>query len=604
MIENHIIQEVLRSVDIVQLVGDYVQLKRMGRNIKGLCPFHAEKTPSFSVSPDKGMYYCFGCGAGGSAVDFLMRMEGLNFLEALQRLAERVGIELKHVDGGRELTHRRVRDVQREIMREASDFFVRELGAAQGAAARQYAQRRGISEEMMEVFSLGYASADWEGLPKQLRLRGQDLESALNLGLVGKREKGGYYGRFHERLMFAVRDEQGHVIAFSGRALEAGDTAKYINSPESDLYTKGQHLFGLYQAKEHIRREKSMILVEGNLDAVMMHGYGFRHTVASLGTALTSEQAKLVSRFCDKLILMYDGDKAGQKATMRALGVLLAYPIETRVVQLPDGTDPDSFVRIYGREAMVALIDDAQPLAMWCVKRQCESILAAPLELRKHSLGELGALLKLFTDTLAQRHFLDESARILSMDPGRLAGELSIAYSTNALGQSKAGARPLPRPRRDPVEWSLLRILLEHPDKLVDFVQSDGMDLLEDADVTNLLQAVHSLSGALSAHETLEQLEDKHLKSLYNECMCSDVLVGDELLEDWYRGAVARLTQRWVGREIVRVGNALQLSVVQNNEEETASLLERYGALQKLRIDASAERCMNWDSLERGPTAV
>ncbi|MFA5625603.1 MAG: DNA primase [Bradymonadales bacterium] len=604
MIEEHVIREILSSVDIMRLVGDYVQLKRVGRSIKGLCPFHAEKTPSFSVSPEKGVYYCFGCGVGGSALDFLMRIEGLSFLDALGRLAEQVGVTLKHVDGGRGLSRRHKRDVQLEIMREASDFFEREFGAEHGAEAREYARARGMSDEMVESFAIGYASGDWEGMPQYLRLRGQDLEEALVLGLVGKRDSGGYYGRFHRRLMFPVRDERGKVIAFSGRALEGGDTAKYINSPESELYTKGEHLFGLYQAKEHIRREKFAILVEGNLDVVMMHAYGFRQTVASLGTALTMEQGKLLSRFADRVVVLYDADAAGRKAAMRSLRVFLSYPMDARIVSLPQGEDPDSFIQIYGREAMASLLGDAEPLSMWCVKQKCESILAAPLELRKHSLGELGDVLKLFTDPLAQRHFLDESARILSMDPKRLAEALSMAYSTRVVARAKTQHLTTSKPSRDPIEWDLLRILLEHPSKLMEFVQEGWAELLENADASMLVKTVSALPQELDANAVMAELEEQRLRSLYNECICSELAVSDELLEDWYRGAVASLAEKWADKEIANVVTALSLSLEQSNDDETESLLERFNALQKFKREAAVDRRMNWKSLERGASTL
>ena len=347
------IDDLRRQADIVRVLSDYVTLKKKGTNWMACCPFHQEKTPSFSVNPSKNIFYCFGCGKGGSVFNFVMEVEGLSFPESVRVVAEKAGVPLPElVDDKRFEAKRKEADEVIELNAWALEFWERQLAeeTVEARAAREYVEGRGISEETRRTFRLGYAPNSWDALGIHLKTKGATIGQIERSGLVVKKEQGGYYDRFRGRLIFPVIDAQGRPVAFGARAMRPGDEPKYLNSPETAAYTKGRHLFGLSATRDEIRRKKFAILVEGYLDLIVPFQHGVRNIVASLGTALTAEQAKLLARFARKVVVNYDGDRAGISAAKRAIEVLLPEDFETKVLVLPDGTDPDEFVRAHGVE--------------------------------------------------------------------------------------------------------------------------------------------------------------------------------------------------------------------------------------------------------------
>jgi DNA primase len=347
------IDDLRRQADIVRVVGDYVSLKKKGANWMACCPFHQEKTPSFSVNPSKNIFYCFGCGKGGSVFNFVMELEGLSFPEAIRVVAEKAGVPLPEmVDDRKFEAKRKEADEVIQLNAWALEFWERHLaeGGAESRDAREYVEGRGINEETRKLFRLGYAPNSWDALGGYLKSKGASIGQIERSGLVVKKEQGGYYDRFRGRLIFPVLDVQGRPVAFGARAMRAGDEPKYLNSPETAAYTKGRHLFGLSASREEIRRKKFAILVEGYLDLIIPFQHGVRNAVASLGTALTGDQARLLRRFARKVVVNYDGDRAGTNAAKRAIEVLLPEDFEVKVLVLPDGSDPDEFVRAHGVE--------------------------------------------------------------------------------------------------------------------------------------------------------------------------------------------------------------------------------------------------------------
>src|SRR5215210_4458740 len=347
------IDDLRRQADIVRVVGDYVTLKKKGANWMACCPFHQEKTPSFSVNPSKNIFYCFGCARGGSVFNFVMELESVSFPESVRIVAEKVGVPLpEQVDDKRFETKRKEADEVVQLNAWALEFWERQLAeeGAESRAAREYVGGRGLTEETVGTFRLGYAPNSWDALGNHLKTRGATIGQIERSGLVVKKEQGGYYDRFRGRLIFPVTDAQGRPVAFGARAMRPGDEPKYLNSPETAAYTKGRHLFGLSVTREEIRRKKFAILVEGYLDLIIPFQHGVRNAVASLGTSLTVEQAKLLNRFARKVVVNYDGDRAGINAAKRAIEVLLPEDFEAKVLVLPDGADPDEFVRARGAE--------------------------------------------------------------------------------------------------------------------------------------------------------------------------------------------------------------------------------------------------------------
>ncbi len=596
MIEESVIREVIERTDIVRLVGEYVPLKRRSGRFWGCCPFHKEKTASFSVNPERGAYYCFGCHKGGHAVNFLMEMEGCSFPEAVEQLADRLGVEVRRTEGVREesrATKRAREQSYYAVNRAAQAFFVRSFEGSLGSACRDYAKRRRLSEDSVKAFGLGYAPESWDGVVEFLKASGVSLEDARALGIVASRESGGYYARFRNRFMFPVMNVRGEVVAFSGRTLDQNETAKYINSPESPIYTKGEHLFGLYQAKDHIRREKCAILVEGNVDAVMMHAHGFCHTVASLGTALTAKQAGLLFRHTRVVYVMYDGDEAGQNAMMKALPLLLAHEFEgLYAVELPpDPHDPDEYLKVYGVDGMSELISHAKPLGMWCVERKCRQILSYPPELRKKAFGELGELLLEFPDKFAQRHYLEESARFLgNVDVGRLAAEVGVSADFPR-AQTTVSSSEVGMPARlNAIECIAVQMVLMSEGRYESFWDQRCIDLIQSSGLRTLLQEYDALEDK-SEYGVETGLSEGSLR-LYHQLVCGrfDVPREESDAEVWYQGALSSLLCDWAKREHVQVAYEIAHCVEHQELEMLDSLLERDKALLDLMEKSYRER--------------
>ncbi|HEX6767689.1 MAG TPA: DNA primase, partial [Polyangiaceae bacterium] len=394
MIAQETLDRVRRDANVVEIVGESVKLTKRGRSVVGLCPFHKEKTPSFHVNPERGFYHCFGCQASGDAIKFLQETEGLDFIEAVRRLAERMGIDIIETASDAERRqHAELRRRQHELYdvnAAAASYFERMLREHPlcDVAARELERRALVATsptdaiaDALQAFRVGYAPYGWDGLSAHFRETGVALSAAEKVGLVTPRKSGsGYYDRFRHRLMFAVIDVQGRVIAFSGRALEeppperlralglepsaaAGEPpAKYMNSPESPVYRKREAVFGLYQARQALRTSDRAVLVEGNFDVLSLHARGIKTVVAPLGTAFTVEQARTVRRFTTNVTLLFDPDEAGRRAVRAARDVCRDAGLVASVATLPAGMDPDELVRTQGTEKIGHVIDAAQPI--------------------------------------------------------------------------------------------------------------------------------------------------------------------------------------------------------------------------------------------------
>jgi len=345
------IDELLARNPIEDVVGQTVNLKRSGSNLFGLCPFHGEKTASFSVAPDKGIYYCFGCHKGGGAINFVMELEGLSYPDAVRKLAQRAGMEVPED----EQYQSRYRKQERlwALMKEAGRFFHQQLYAPVGAECLAYVQRRGLSKSIVTRFGIGYAPQSWNMLVDAMKKKGYTDEELREADLVGEKN-GRIYDRFRNRLMFPIIDVRGNVIGFGGRVLD-NSTPKYLNSNETIIFNKRKNLFGMNLAKK--TKEPYMILVEGNVVVVALHQFGFDNAVASLGTSLTEEQVTLLSRYTEEVVLTYDSDEAGQRAAKRAIPMLEKAGIKVRVLQMQDAKDPDEFLQKFGRDKFKLLLE-------------------------------------------------------------------------------------------------------------------------------------------------------------------------------------------------------------------------------------------------------
>ena len=347
------IDELIARNPIEDVVGQYVNLKRSGSNMFGLCPFHGEKTASFSVAPEKGIYYCFGCHKGGGAINFMMEVEGLSYPDAVRKLAQRAGLEVPED----EQYQSRYRAQERlwALMKEAGRFFNEQLYTPAGAECLSYIQKRGLNKSIVTRFGIGFAPNSWNCLVDAMKKKGYTDQELRDADLVGEKN-GRIYDRFRNRLMFPIIDVRGNVIGFGGRVLD-DSKPKYLNSNETLIFNKRKNLFGMNFAKK--TKEPYMILVEGNIDVVTLHQYGFDNAVASLGTSLTEEQVTLLSRYTEQVVLTYDGDEAGQRAAQRAIPMLEKAGIRVKVLQMKDAKDPDEFLHKFGPDKFKLLLEDS-----------------------------------------------------------------------------------------------------------------------------------------------------------------------------------------------------------------------------------------------------
>lgn len=463
---NDVTALIKERADIVQVIGEYVDLKKSGSRFLGLCPFHGEKTASFSVHSGQQFFHCFGCGESGDVFSFMMKYHSLDFPEALKALAARYQIALPERRRSKEEEQRaKWREQLFAVNQKAATLYTRYLREAAGAAnARRYLTKRGVNSEVMDSFRLGYAPAaeleGWSFLGG--RFSGSELTAAIDAGLLVSKERGGTYDRFRDRIVFPIMDLSGRVCGFGGRIVGDGQP-KYLNSPESAVFNKSKLLLGLYQQKESIRRKNEAILVEGNFDLISLVAGGCTNVVAPLGTALTREQLRLLKRFSDRVTLLFDGDAAGGKAAVRGVPLFLAEQVAGQVALLPDGYDPDTFIREKGLGAVEGLMQEAESLPEFVFNRWVREY-GLTLDGKRRIVEELQPLIAAAASPLQRSLFVAHFAEKLGMEVGRLDKHLEKAPQ-RALGHPQKGAEnvggevvaPLSLPQRQLVEFMILQ---------------------------------------------------------------------------------------------------------------------------------------------------
>ncbi len=404
---EEILNEVRQSNDIVDVISQYVHLKRSGRNFFGLCPFHNEKSPSFSVSPDKQIFHCFGCGVGGNVITFVSQIEGLNFVETVQMLAERANIQLPTLQNNGDTQREILKDKVYKVNEFTAEYYHQNLYKPQAKMAQEYVKKRQLTNETLKSFRIGF-SGKFDELYQELKRQGFQEQEILESGLVNKNERGQYIDRYRNRLMFPICDARGRVIAFGGRVLD-DSKPKYINSPENVVYSKGRHLFGLNVAKKG--DTKKLLIVEGYMDVISLHQRGITNVVAPLGTALTEQQGWLLRKNSEQIILSFDSDDAGIKAKLRAIDILQNMGCDLRVIQLEGAKDPDEYILKYGNMRFQNVIDKAFSVVEFKVK-----ILKKELDLDNTNdkikfLNEIAKLISKVDNTMEREVYIEKIAK-------------------------------------------------------------------------------------------------------------------------------------------------------------------------------------------------
>ena len=436
---DDLIEEIRLKNDIVDVIGGYVKLQRKGSSHFGLCPFHNEKSPSFSVSPQKQMYYCFGCGAGGNVFTFIMDYENFTFLEALKMLAERAGVELPELEYSREAKAQADKKAQLlQINKEAAKYYYIQLRGKQGQQAMDYLKGRGLSDETIQKFGLGYSDKFGSGLYRYLKELGYTDGFLHESGLFNADERHGMYDKFWNRVIFPIMDVNNKVIGFGGRVMGDGKP-KYLNSPETKIFDKSRNLYGLNMAR--VSRKRNLIVCEGYMDVISMHQAGFNNAVASLGTALTSLQASLMKRYTDEVLIIYDSDEAGTKATLRAIPLLKGVGLATKVVNLNPYKDPDEFVQNEGNEAFEKRLEEAENSFLFEIRISERDYDMHDPQGKTDFLHNAASKLLGFEDEIERNNYIESVARTYHIESSTLANLV------NKLALKGAGITEVRRPK-------------------------------------------------------------------------------------------------------------------------------------------------------------
>jgi DNA primase len=465
------IAEVRERAGIVEVISDYISLRKSGANYQGLCPFHGEKTPSFNVNPGRGIFHCFGCGVGGNAITFVMKMEGLSFPEAVKLLAKRVGVDIQE----RQLspTEKRRQDEKGRdlrILSLAAGYYGNLLQqGTEGDPGRRYLEKRGIESTLFPSYRLGYASEKWDGLALFLKQNNIALEQVEKLGLIKKKSSGsGYYDLFRNRLIFTIANVHGEPIGFGGRVLD-DSLPKYINSPESAVYSKSEVLFGIDLARQAMREERRAIIVEGYFDHLALFRAGIKNVVATCGTALTAGHLQVLKRYAEKIYLLFDGDSAGRKATLRAMELLLAEKVPCFVIEMPNGDDPDSYLASHPAEAFKALADSARPAPDYFLRLLVAQEDIATVAGKKSVADQFRPVLLQIVDPLERDLYVKELSRLIGVDARMFRSEQQRDNREPLVEQKTAGTG---------AAESAVALLCRYPEIATEFVASGVMALL------------------------------------------------------------------------------------------------------------------------------
>ncbi len=534
------LDEIRNRANIVEVVSEYVTLRKAGRNFIGLCPFHREKTPSFSVNPEKQIFYCFGCGEGGDVFSFLMKINNTGFSEALKLLAGKLGIAVSQYRPSESESSPKSRMLK--INAAACDYFSRCLSGNLGAGARDYLKKRGIGEQIIKDFRLGFAPDGWRNLRSELEKNKVPLKLAEQAGLlVAKEGRADYYDRFRARLIFPVENVNGQIIAFGGRILGKGDP-KYLNSPESPVYIKGRNLYALSRSREEIRKQGFAVIVEGYFDALAMWASGIRNIVATLGTALTKDHLDLLRRYTDELVIIFDPDDAGRHAVERSLKLFLAEKINARIVILPDDLDPDEYVRKYGKEAMLEQISGSQSLIDFFIDKN-----VAPgqvPEKRMASLRQSLAFLSQIEDVLQRNILLKRMSERLGIEQELLKIELN---KVNTAEKQAGGIKPVVQDKKefDPIELGFIRMMLNRGESIRAAAQQGVFSYFLDDDLRRFgeLLAREADDGEIAG--LIAKVDNRELQNILWKLMVSESPYENVSFERIFADTIKKIKNKW-----------------------------------------------------------
>lgn len=580
---------VKQAVDIVDVVSQVVPLRRVGNRHLGICPFHQEKTPSFQVDAESQLYYCFGCNSGGDVLSFVMKHRNISFREALEYLADRYHIDLPKNEGGFDSgpaveAARKEREKLYAILKTAAEFFYAQLHHSKaGLIARDYIEHRGLPARVVEEERLGYAPAQWDGLVQHLKQSGVDLELAISAGLAARssKDESRIYDRFRNRLIFPIVDEQGRVVAFGGRSLskEVQDEPKYLNSPETAVYHKGRMLYQMARAREACRNKRQAVLVEGYMDLLAFHAKGFYRVVATLGTALTAHQVRLLSRLADEVVLAYDGDEAGERAMLRALPLFLAEELAVSCLRFPDGMDPDDFLNRRGLEGFEELENGRQDLGIYAIGKTLEGWDGTTLG-KTRAIGGLQAIFDALRQPVLRSEYLKLVSQRLSLPQSVV--EEQLRHSKRSVDRYAAPSRPAaPVPsnisRAESLEEKILRLMIKYSELIDEVKQSGAIDHFQEPQLKALaqvlLQVPHPPYGIFNPASISELLQDAGQKELFARLRLDPEEIEQPQIH--MKDKLGKLFEREVKQKRLNLNESLKRAEQEGNTTQVRYFLEQ-----------------------------
>lgn len=594
MIPESTIEEILNRVDIVELISASIPLKRQGRTYKALCPFHHEKTPSFVVSSERQIFHCFGCSAGGNALSFLMQYERMEFPEAIEALARKAGVILPKASFNQQAQSQNAQIYK--INESAAEFYVNHLYSADGSAALAYLLERGITRETLKKFRIGFAPDKWDGLLTYLRSKHYITAPIEKAGLIIPKDAGGYYDRFRGRIIIPVIDAKDRVVAFGARVLPvSGGTkqdegmAKYVNSPETPVYTKGKVLFGLSASAEAIRAADLAVIVEGYFDLIAMYQAGIKNIAAPCGTALTVEQIRLLKRYSQNVVMAYDADSAGQMAALRSLSPLVEEGMRVRVARLPDGYDPDSYVRAFGRDKFLELIASGKDVFDYKLEAMKSRYNPANLGDKAAIASEMLSLIIKFSNEILKSAYLKKLAEGLKVDEGALLAELKKVRTgpqgARAAGRTAAAHPVSPLLNSLPTERLLVKLMLEESEIIEQLRERIAPCDFRDSALSGIVLRIFDLSGLgkkVDAKTIISQFEDARMSKIICELTaCEGPKVTDrhKLIND----CIVRLKDDTRKLKQQEISEQIRLAEAGKNEFRLRELLTEFQSLSRSR---------------------
>lgn len=527
-----LVREIKGRLSITGLVETYVSLKRAGRGFVGLCPFHDDKNPSFHVNDDIGVFHCFGCGAGGDIIGFVMKYKNLSFKEAVDELASKA--EIKIENRPLPVSRNSGRGLSLKVNALACEYYHEMLTqSAEGKGAKSYLERRGFSDEIIREFQLGYAPRGWDKLENFLRRKKFPLEIAEKNGLVIKRNnREGYYDRFRNRIIFPIVDVDSKVVGFGGRVIDGEDSPKYINSPESEIYHKRSIFFGLDKSKDFIRRTEKAIIVEGYMDYLSLYAAGIKNVVATLGTSLTQEHSLLLRRYTDKVAIVFDGDKSGEDASIRGLEVFLKVGITPSIVVLPQEHDPDSFTTKSGGDEFLSLVDNATSLMDFFIEKSLRSFKEGNVT-RNKAIQRIIEMIGIMQDSIEKTHYIKKTAEIFGLREHELFSFMKNVTHSQILESSSLVERP------NSHEKMLLKIVLKFPQLLQVLRDTSIIQFLGDSEIESVLRVMLE-RDLIEVSSVLLHFNNTYTQEIVSEAIFSSDDVTDEhtarkMIEDCIR---------------------------------------------------------------------